>query len=202
MRIVKHAIGAFCLLAALLLAVLWVRSYWVREQLGRTWYTDDGVYLALRREYWRVSEGQLWWGRYRDAINYRQYVEDREITELARQEMMADVRSLTRGQQAEESLSYRQLAPPNPGAERAWHGFERIIGGDWTDRNPDDSSPMANWWRVYAIPIWLPLLMFAAPAGLWLLSVLRRRRGAHGCPSCGYDLRATPDRCPECGRTC
>src|SRR5207247_695086 len=47
----------------------------------------------------------------------------------------------------------------------------------------------------------LPALAFSA-AGLWLSRVLNRRRhrSAHGfCVQCGYDLRATPNRCPECG---
>ncbi len=56
--------------------------------------------------------------------------------------------------------------------------------------------------RALAIPFWF---LLAAPALLliWLLyRALQRRRHqiAGHCPACGYDLRASPQRCPECGR--
>jgi hypothetical protein len=51
------------------------------------------------------------------------------------------------------------------------------------------------------VPYWLPCVLGAAlPA--WRAAARRasrRRRRTGRCPSCGYDLRATPDRCPECG---
>jgi hypothetical protein len=52
-------------------------------------------------------------------------------------------------------------------------------------------------WSV-RIPLWLPASVSAVLPALWLSKRLRRRRRGL-CPNCGYDLRATPDRCPECG---
>jgi hypothetical protein len=57
--------------------------------------------------------------------------------------------------------------------------------------------------RFATVPYWaaeaLPAALGAGAARRAM--TLRRRRREGMCPSCGYDLRATPDRCPECGRT-
>lgn len=59
------------------------------------------------------------------------------------------------------------------------------------------------YWTVW-LPHWLIVLSTAALPVAWALSQAKatkmRRRLKQGlCLNCGYDLRGTPERCPECG---
>jgi hypothetical protein len=63
-------------------------------------------------------------------------------------------------------------------------GFSVIDGGRWVD---------------CTIPYWFFAVVYAILPILRLLKEGRQRSNTGLCPVCGYDLRATPDRCPECG---
>lgn len=54
---------------------------------------------------------------------------------------------------------------------------------------------------VIAIPYWPLVLLSGITPLVWLVAFKRKRRRdfAGRCLACGYDLRATPERCPECG---
>jgi hypothetical protein len=55
--------------------------------------------------------------------------------------------------------------------------------------------------RSYVFPHWFAAAVFFVPFAALLFVRIRRRRAIRPgcCLSCGYDLRATPDRWPECG---
>ena len=53
-------------------------------------------------------------------------------------------------------------------------------------------------WSLVAAAALLPVGRAAGRLGVRLRRRLTFKRGH--CPECGYDLRASPERCPECGR--
>jgi hypothetical protein len=55
--------------------------------------------------------------------------------------------------------------------------------------------------RLIVLPYWAVALAAAGLPAVSLRHILRgrRRRRLGRCWHCGYDLRASPDRCPECG---
>jgi hypothetical protein len=88
--------------------------------------------------------------------------------------------------------------------ENTWHGFAIEHGSGslpgLRQVRFDAANPDYRVLYISAPPWILVLITSALPAG-WLVGRWKRRRrvvGSH-CEKCGYDLRATPDRCPECG---
>jgi hypothetical protein len=68
------------------------------------------------------------------------------------------------------------------------------------DRSRPADGYYARGLRV-GVSHWLVASPLLVPPLLWLRRSRRTRRARKigTCPACGYDLRATPDRCPECG---
>jgi hypothetical protein len=153
----------------LLLLCAFVAGFWVHS------------YGAIDRALHATTAGQYYWLESSAGAIY--FHSERELTPVERQ---TDVWRMEFG----DPYSKKDPPPKIPGA---------AIQGVTVAHVPGAAS--VGQVRYVVVSYWLVVIVLSLP-GLWWL---RRRRHLQEmcrglrCLRCGYDLRHSPDRCPECG---
>lgn len=88
------------------------------------------------------------------------------------------------------------ISPEAPGPWEFFMGSQLNLWEGWTTPMYEHSDVQLH----IHLPYWMLLALAAlVPVG-WYRQYRRQILGRFGgCCNCGYDLRATPDCCPECG---
>jgi hypothetical protein len=170
-RIAFTSIAILSLCACIGVGVLWVRSY----RIGDLWHlrTEKNWYFLTG------AHGALNFGGWPRAEH--------------------DSKTL------KAPVNYQVVIPGQNrrGKEASWQAarvkgkiaFVRYWAGNWGSRTRQST------WQV-SVPYALIASLFGIPAILWVTALVRGRSHKQDgfCTACGYDLRATPARCPECGK--
>jgi hypothetical protein len=178
-RRLSTILSALSLLLFVAVCVLWVRSYWVADHIQWTHRQMESAQYA-ERYFTLISDRGTF------DVSLMVFLTQRR---LVRQELIERY-----GGNGVAQWSYSGLAPEvvlRRSKSRWWPDYDAV----------DHGSRQARLDRLRAliVPYWRMAVLAAVCPSLWLVRSLRRRSRDGRCPSCGYDLRATPDKCPECG---
>ncbi|MDB5292350.1 MAG: hypothetical protein JWL69_3591 [Phycisphaerales bacterium] len=182
MRILGTILAALSLMACLISAGAWVRSYFVgngwvlmlnRPAPGEVFNVSHAFYIGrggffYQHETDHISDPTLW----------PVYAKPREIT----------------------TIPFGPVYPHASGGTTSasnCFGFERSKN-QWATATQNVSH------FSMTVPCYAVTLPLAFAPAVWLMRFRRSRRMRRlartgFCRKCGYDLRATPGRCPECG---
>jgi hypothetical protein len=183
---------AVSLMLCTVTVVLSVRGFWSADTfaVGKWW--RDGTVMFDRSYHLMTNWHDI-------GINYT--TETAHLTPHEQERLHATPWSFSHG--TNEPPSFRQWSggprewPYGPPGWMTWLGFSTYHFRDIT-RGDAVNGPLTCDQTIATVPSWLVVMVFALiPAWRLWKRIRFARPGA--CRTCGYDLRATLDRCPECG---
>lgn len=192
MIILRNIILAVCAMALCASLTLWWRSQWTAD--GLFWSSHTRSYLTISMD-----------GRLAMAISSapansaRSPLQFRSMLKGERSALWENARwNHDLGYNARGWAGFEWTAQINPISvivrpETEQLGVKRLSEAKQHYKSNPTSLIAIPWWFVSLLSS-IPLLLFARSHR----RTVRHLRSGH-CASCGYDLRATPDRCPECG---
>jgi len=188
-RLVK-GLAALSLLLCISTVVVWIRSYFDTDIL--TWTYNSSLNLNTLKTVCGKGGIALY---FRSYGNPQAVVPDVRLIDPGDFDTYEDMLYLPGVHLSREAAQYPYLPPHRFAYSRMatkW-GFQLVVS--------NVSDPMcAIGVRSLTMPLLVPTLLFSA---LPIAAMFRRKlwlsNRSGTCIACGYDLRATPERCPECG---
>lgn len=184
-RFVPFALLASATLAFLIFVGAWVRSHWARDKFS--WWS-----VSTRPFESSWTDRSLMTGLGQLRIDYRSSQTTGPIARTS---------SATPGFRHEAvspTLTYSRFIHGRAPALELW-GFVFDFRRTFEFEADIGASHFVGWYCV--IPLWFPTTVtgfIVIGSAVRPLSAVRRSN-RRCCTVCGYDLRASPDRCPECG---
>jgi hypothetical protein len=179
-RVARHVftiLSALSLLLCVATCVLWVRSYWRCDQLS--------AFIVKERRQFCGCTSLSTWG-------------------FVQVEVFHNHGAVHYNGPMHEGFNWGcgSVEADNTPWDTIW---ERLrLGFQYEHDLGDANNPRrrVEYWRYWLrAPDWLIALIlgFTPTFRIWKMMCRRERVVAGRCPVCGYDLRASPERCPECG---